>query len=87
MPANEPFHVEDPYRFCTVPGCNQPADRHHIKPRSVLSKKLWKDPKYIVNLCRRHHREVEQVGPIVFCKKYDYPALLERYKELKRRIQ
>ena len=80
------MEINDPYKFCTVKGCNRPADGHHIKPRSVLPKKEWTNPKYLVNLCRVHHTEIHQIGPVAFCKKHDYPELLKRYQELNFRV-
>lgn len=76
----EPFKIIDPCRYCSVPGCNQPADRHHTKTRAVLSKVDWKKDEYQVDLCRRHHTEVHTIGPTSFCSKYNMPELLEQYK-------
>ena len=70
-----------------VPRCNRFADIHHIKTRSTLSKKLWKEKEFQEDLCRYHHVEVHTIGATLFCHKYGMRELYERYRSLNWRLE
>jgi hypothetical protein len=52
---------------CCVPGCNAPADPHHIRSKGAVGQV---DLGNVCPLCRRHHTEGHAIGWRTFARRY-----------------
>jgi|GEM_PF-2985457 len=58
--------------LCDVPGCNEPADPHHLKAVGMGDDRREPSPRHYTadRLCKAHHTECEQISLEGFEKKY-----------------
>jgi hypothetical protein len=56
--------------LCTIPDCNDYAERMHLVSRAVLPKEYEWDSRFYIYACRRHHSEAHNKGIDTFCSKY-----------------
>ena len=68
--------------LCSVPGCAAKPDNHHRKRRGMGGG----DGGEVIPLCRQHHTEAHQIGPVKFFQKYGIKTCSEeRWLVLKTR--
>ncbi|MCT1175818.1 putative HNHc nuclease [Pediococcus pentosaceus] len=61
------------HRICTI--CSEYADIHHIDVIGRTNRnKVDHTKRHVMALCRKHHEEIEHIGPIQFSRKYHVPV-------------
>lgn len=62
------------HRKCTI--CGRHADIHHVDVigAGVNRNHVDHTKRHVLALCRRHHFEIEQIGPTQFSRKYHLPV-------------
>jgi len=62
------------HRKCTI--CGRHADIHHVDVIGLAGNRRHIDhtKRHVMALCRKHHSEIEQVGPTSFSQKYHVPV-------------
>jgi hypothetical protein len=62
------------HRECTI--CGRHADIHHVDVigAGVNRNSVDHTKRHVLALCRRHHFEIEQIGPTQFSRKYHLPV-------------
>ncbi|WP_047999391.1 putative HNHc nuclease [Lactiplantibacillus herbarum] len=64
------------HRVCMI--CGNRADIHHVVGSTIGSggdrTKVDHSERYVMALCRKHHGEIEQIGPDKFSAKYHVPV-------------
>lgn len=61
------------HRVCTI--CSEYADIHHIDVVGRTNRnKVDHTKRHVMALCRKHHEEIEHIGPVQFSRKYHVPV-------------
>lgn len=76
LPRNEAHFLYQccRHRQCTI--CGQHADIHHVDVIGIGVDRNHVDhtKRHVLALCRYHHSEIEQIGPMAFSYKYHVPV-------------